>query len=250
MAALEGRNAAVIGGTQGLGRATAKALLDRGARVLVTGRDPARAQAARNDLGERAVLHCADMARTKDTDAVVATVRQSFGALDALFVFAAIAEFELVDQVSEASFDRHFEVNARGAFFAMQKLAPCVRDGGSITMTTVTPATATPGMTVYMASKAAVTAFVRGFAAELLPRRVRVNALAPGFIDTPTLGLGNLSAAQRAELSAMGDAVTPMRRHGSVEEIAKAALFLGFDATFCTGIELAVDGGLSTVDAP
>lgn len=117
-------------------------------------------------------------------------------------------------------------------------------------MTTVTPAPAFPGMSVYLGSKAAVTAFVRALAVELLPRRIRVNAVAPGFIDTPTLGLADLTPSQRAEVAALGDAATPMRRHGSMDEIASAMLYLGFDATFSTGVELAVDGGLSTVSVP
>lgn len=241
---------AVIGGTQGMGLATAVALRDQGARVLVSGRSAEHLQAAAVALGERAIVLRSDISVSADLQHLAATVREAFGALDAVFVFAAIAEFEPVDAVSEASFDRQFTINARGAFFAMQTLAPLVRDGGSITMTTVTPATASPGMSVYMASKAAVTALVRGFAAELLPRRVRVNAIAPGFIDTPTLGIANLSPQQRAAIAEMGDAMTPMRRHGTVDEIARAAMFLGFDAGFCTGIELPVDGGLSTVDAP
>lgn len=247
---LEGRHVAVIGGTQGMGLATAVALRDQGARVLVTGRSAEHRQAAAVALGERAIVLRSDISVGADLQHLAATVREAFGALDAVFVFAALAEFEAVDAVSEASFDRQFTINARGAFFAMQTLAPLVRDGGSITMTTVTPATASPGMSVYMASKAAVTALVRGFASELLPRRVRVNAIAPGFIDTPTLGIANLSPQQRAAIAEMGDAMTPMRRHGTVDEIARAAMFLGFDASFCTGIELAVDGGLSAVDAP
>ncbi len=245
-----GKNVAVIGGTHGMGWATAQALVDQGARVLVTGRNPANVQAARSRLGERALVQQADVASLADMDQLVATVREAFGALDAVFVFAAIAAFEPIDEVTEASFDRHFAINTRGAYFAMKKLAPCVRDGGSITMTTVTPATATPGMSVYMGSKGAVSSFVRSFAAELLARRIRVNAIAPGFIDTPSLGLPDLTPAARAEISALGDAITPMQRHGTMDEIASAALFLGFDATFCTGIELAVDGGLSTVNAP
>lgn len=245
-----GKNVVVVGGTHGMGWATARALLDQGANVLVTGHHAERVQAARASLGERAFVVQSDVASREDTAELAAVASEALGMLDAVFVFAAFAGFESIDEVSEASFDRHFSINARGAFFAMQGLAPCVRDGGSITMTTVTPATATPGMSVYLGSKAAVSAFVRSFAAELLPRRIRVNAVAPGFIDTPTLGLAELTPDQRAEFSAIGDAVTPMQRHGTMEEVARAALFLGFDATFCTGIELAVDGGLSTVDAP
>lgn len=161
-----------------------------------------------------------------------------------------MAEFAPFDHVTEESFDRQFAVNTRGAFFAMQRLAPLIRDGGSITAVTVTPATATPTMSVYMATKAAVRAFGQVLAAELLGRGVRVNCLAPGFIDTPTLGVAGLSPEERRELAEIGDLATPMKRHGTVEEIAAAALFLGFDATFTTGIELPVDGGISTVDAP
>ncbi len=147
----------------------------------------------------------------------------------------------------QTSFDKQFSINTRGVFFAMQRLAPIIRDGGSITVTTVTPATASPSMSVYMGTKAAVLAFARVLAAELLPRRVRVNAIAPGFIDTPTLGIAGLSPQAREEFSRIGDDATPMKRHGTMDEIAGAALSLAFDATFSTGAELPIDGGLPTV---
>jgi NAD(P)-dependent dehydrogenase (short-subunit alcohol dehydrogenase family) len=241
------KHVVVIGGTHGMGHATAQALAGGGARVLVTGQRADSVERARLALHGRAEVLRSDVARIDEIDALAQHVQATLGHIDALFVFAAIAAFEPFDQVSETSYDRHFGINTRGAFFTMQRLARLVRDGGSITMTTVTPAPASPGMAAYLGSKAAVTAFVRALAAELLPRRIRVNAVAPGFIDTPTLGLVDLSPAQRAEVSALGDAVTPMRRHGTMDEVARAALFLGFEATFCTGIELAVDGGLSTV---
>ncbi len=152
--------------------------------------------------------------------------------------------------MSRAEFDRSFAINVRGVFFALQSLLPRLKAGGAIVLTTMTPSTATPTMGVYSATKAALGAYGTVLAAELLPRNIRVNMLAPGFSDTPTLGFAGLSESQRAELHAIGDAVTPMRRHGRMDEIARAALFLAFDATFSTGIELAVDGGLSTVDAP
>jgi NAD(P)-dependent dehydrogenase (short-subunit alcohol dehydrogenase family) len=101
-----------------------------------------------------------------------------------------------------------------------------------------------------MATKGAVRGFARVLAAELLPRRIRVNMVAPGFIDTPTLGVASASPEERAELARVGDEITPMKRHGSAEEVARAALFLAFEATFTTGVELPVDGGLSEVDAP
>jgi NAD(P)-dependent dehydrogenase (short-subunit alcohol dehydrogenase family) len=233
-----------------MGLATAKALLAEGAQVLVTGANPTNVQKAHRELDGRGHTMCSDVSRSEDLKALGRAVSERLGLLDALFIFAAVVEFSPFDEVSEESFDRQFAVNTRGAFFAMQRIAPLIRDGGSITAVTVTPATATPSMSVYMATKGAVRAFSQVLAAELLGRKVRVNCLAPGFIDTPTLGVAGLSPEERRELTEIGDLVTPMKRHGTVEEIAAAALFLGFDATFTTGIELPVDGGIATVDAP
>ncbi len=246
----QGRNAIVIGGTHGMGLGVARALADGGAGVMLTGGNPANVAAAGHALAGRVTAIRSDIADLADLDALAGRAADHFGQIDALFVFAAIAEFAAFDQVTAAGFDRQFAVNARGAFFAMQRIAPLIRAGGSITAVTVTPATATPGMAVYMATKAAVRAFTQVLAAELLDRRIRVNCLAPGFIDTPTLGVAGLSPDERRDLAAMGDAATPMKRHGTIDEVARAALFLGFDATFSTGIELAVDGGISTVDNP
>lgn len=250
MGRLQEKTALVIGGTHGMGLATAKALLAEGAQVLVTGASPSNVEQAHDELDRRGHAICSDVSRREDLDALGRAVSEQFGSLDALFIFAAVAEFSPFDQVSEEGFDRQFAVNTRGAFFAMQRIAPLIGNGGSITAVTVTPATATPSMSVYMATKGAVRAFSRVLAAELLGRNIRVNCLAPGFIDTPTLGVAGLSPEERRELSDTGNLVTPMKRHGTVEEIAAAALFLGFDATFSTGIELPVDGGISTVDNP
>lgn len=249
MSELTGRRAVIVGGTHGMGFATAQLLIERGAEVTVTGRDPARATAARAALGDRATVIRSDVADLAAIDRLAGDLGDG-GPFDALLVFAAIAEFSPFDQVTEDQFDRQFAVNGKGAFFTVQRLAPLLRDGGSITLTTVTPATASPMMAVYLATKAAVRAYAGAMAAELLPRRIRVNTLAPGFVDTPTLGVVGMTAAERQELMAMGDRVTPMRRHGTPDEIARAALFLAFDATFTTGIDLPVDGGLSQIDAP
>lgn len=241
------QRALILGGTHGMGLASAKALLDRGADVTVTGSNPA-------NLDRLAATHTAlrvmklDLAAEQDIDAL--PLQLAGRTFDTVLVFAAVAEFGAIAEVERASFDRQFAVNTRGVFLALQHLVSMVVDGGSIVLTTVTPGTASPGMGVYMATKAAVGAYGRVLAAELLPRRIRVNMLAPGFVDTPTLGVAGLTAEERSALSEAGDAATPMQRHGTVDEIAKAALFLACDATFSTGIELVVDGGLSTVDAP
>lgn len=99
-------------------------------------------------------------------------------------------------------------------------------------------------MTVYGASKAALRSLASGFAAELLPRGIRVNVVSPGFIKTPTMGVAGLSVSERAAFEELGDQITPMKRHGSPEEVAKAVIFLAFDATFTTGAKMSVDGGL------
>lgn len=249
MARLQGKQALVIGGTQGMGLATAEALKAEGAQVLVTGTNAANIEKARQTLGKDNAVR-SDIANGDDRAVLSATLAERFGQIDALFVFAAIAELAPFHEVSEESFDRQFAINVKGSFFALQRLAPLVRDGGAIITVTVTPATATPSMSVYMATKAAVRAFSQVLAAELVGRNVRVNCIAPGFIDTPTLGVAGLGPEERRAFRQVGDQVTPMHRHGTAEEIAAAAIFLAFDATFSTGIELAVDGGLSTVDAP
>lgn len=240
----------VLGGTHGMGLATTRLLVAGGARVLVTGNHEGRAQAAQRELGAAARVersNIADLAQGADMARLIA---EHFETIDALLVFAGVSELEPFEQVTEASFERQLSVNTRGAFFALQRLAPLIVRGGSVTLATVTAAPASPGMSVYLASKAAVRAFAQGIAAELLPRQIRVNTLAPGFIDTPSLGIMGLSDEQRAEVRQVGDRVTPMKRHGTVEEVARAALFLAFDATFTTGAELAVDGGLAQVQVP
>lgn len=245
-----GTSAIVIGGTHGMGLATARALLDRGARVVVTGRDEANAERAQAVLGQQALVLASDIAQVDQVDSLVRTVESQLEAVDAVFVFAGISVPERFDEVTEESYDGQFAVNTRGAFFATQRLMPLVADGGAIVFTTVALGQASPGMSVYAATKAAVRAFAGVLAAELLDRRIRVNVLAPGFIDTPTLGVAGLSREEREALLHLGNSLTPWRRHGSVEEIATAALFLAFDATFTTGTELAVDGGISTITNP
>lgn len=138
-----------------------------------------------------------------------------------------------------------FDVNAKGAFFTTQRLAPLIRAGGSIVFTTVSNDRIFPGLSAYSAAKEAVRAFAKVLAAELLPRDIRVNAVAPGFILTPSMGVAELTEAQREEFIRDGKATTPIGRPGSVDEIAAAALYLAVDATFTTGTELVVDGGFA-----
>ncbi|PSK98780.1 hypothetical protein CLV63_1044 [Murinocardiopsis flavida] len=235
--------AVVTGGTHGMGLAIAAALIDGGAEVIVTGRDGKKIEAAQAELGPRAHVVRSDAASPADIDALAARAELLLGGIDALFVNHGYARLETFDQVTEATYDRHFDINAKGAFFTVQRLAPLVRDGGSIVLTSsIADSGGAPGMIAYAGSKAALWSFTQGFAAELLPRGIRVNAVSPGFIDTPSMGI-DATDAFRADFSRVGDEQTPMRRHGSVDEVARAALFLAFDATFSTAVKLPVDGG-------
>jgi NAD(P)-dependent dehydrogenase (short-subunit alcohol dehydrogenase family) len=246
----EGSRAVIVGGTTGIGLATAEALVAGGATVLVTGRNERNLAAARGRLGSGGVVLASDASSLEAIDELGRQVEAQFGEIDLAFLNAGVASLEPVAEISPRSYDHIFDVNAKGVFLTAQRLAPLVREGGSLVFTTVTDGTATPAMGVYMASKAAVRAFARVLAAELLPRRIRVNTVAPGFIDTPTLGVAGMTAEERAAFHRVGDEVVPMRRHGSPEEVARAVLFLAFDATYTTGAELPVDGGLAQLDRP
>jgi NAD(P)-dependent dehydrogenase (short-subunit alcohol dehydrogenase family) len=211
MSRYAGRKVVITGGTHGMGWALADRLLDGGAEVLVTGRDEGNVEAAREKVGaRRGHVHRSDAASTADIAALAGAVGDRLGALDAVFINAGIALLEPFEQVTPERFDRTFAVNARGAFFATQALAPLVKDGGALVFTTVTGGGGggEPGMSAYLGSKAAVWAFAQTFAAELLPRRIRVNAVAPGFIDTPTMGIADATAEERAALQKLGDEIT------------------------------------------
>jgi NAD(P)-dependent dehydrogenase (short-subunit alcohol dehydrogenase family) len=242
-----GKKAVITGGTHGMGLATARALLEGGAEVLLTGRNERNLDAARRELGDRAAVVRSDVSNMADVRALGDLVRERLGAVDFLHVNAGISELGPFSEVTEETYDRVFSVNTKGAFFTAQRLLPLIRQGGSVVFTTVTDAPASGNLSVYAGSKAAVRAFAQVLAAELVSRGIRVNTVGPGFVDTPTLGVAGLSREERAQMEALGDQVTPMKRHGTMEEIARAVLFLGFEATFTTGTELTVDGGLKHV---
>ncbi|MFC4099727.1 SDR family oxidoreductase [Paenibacillus xanthanilyticus] len=245
MSTYEGKKAVITGGTHGMGMAVAKSLLAGGAEVIVTGRNPKNVEDAREELGAKAHVIQSDASLMADIDALRAYVAERFGQIDFVHINAGIALLEAFTEVTESSYDKTFDVNTKGAFFTVQRLAPFIREGGSIILTSsVADEGGNPGMSVYGASKAALRSFASGFAAELLPRGIRVNVVSPGFITTPTMGVAGFSDSERAAFEKLGDQITPMKRHGSPEEVAKAVLFLAFEATFTTGAKLSVDGGL------
>jgi NAD(P)-dependent dehydrogenase (short-subunit alcohol dehydrogenase family) len=245
------KTALIIGGSHGIGLATAQLLQSQGAKVLVTGRSPEPIRSAQAQLGPAAKVVPCDITSLGSINTLVETASSFFGTgrtIDLLFINAGYAALEPFTDVSEASFRRTFDTNVFGAFFAAQKLAPLVAPGGAIVFTTsVANQMGIPGMSVYAASKAAVHSFVQTLAAELVGMQVRVNAVSPGFVRTPTMGVVGASKEELAEFEGQGVKSTPMGRIAEPEEVAKAVVFLGFEASFTTGEQVIVDGGLATL---
>lgn len=202
---------------------------------------------AEEALGARARVVALDIAQPTEIAAFAVAAGDQLGPLDAVFVNAGVARFELIEEVSVASLDEILQVNLRGAYLVVQQLSPLVRDGGAFVFTTVTGAAAEPGLSAYIAAKAGLRSLLATLSADLMTRRIRFNAVAPGFIGTPTMGDPKASPQEVAEMHARGAELTPMGRVGTPSEVARAAIFLAFDATFTTGVELAVDGGLAAV---
>ncbi|MGW5647807.1 SDR family oxidoreductase [Saccharopolyspora sp. NPDC003752] len=240
------KKAVVTGGTHGMGLAIVRELLALGAEVVLTGRNERNIEEARTALkGEKAHVVRSDAASMADIAALGDFVGEHLGSVDYLFVNHGIAQFAELAEVTEEAWDRHFAVNTKGAFFTVQRLAPLLNEGGAVVFTTVANDVVFPGLSAYSASKEAMRAFAHVLSVELLPKKIRVNSVAPGYIKTSTMGVADLSDEERREFERQGDESTPLRRNGTVEEVAAAALFLAEGATFTTNVELAVDGGFA-----
>ncbi|ATL31080.1 hypothetical protein KY5_6062 [Streptomyces formicae] len=238
-----GKNAVITGGGSGMGFAMAKLLVDGGARVVITGRSQATLDAARERLGENAVAVRGDVASLSDLDALAERVKGELGTVDALFVNAGIAALTPFESTTEEAYDELFAVNVKGAFFTVQKLAPLLNTGAGVVLTTsVANVIGLLDTSVYAAGKAALRSMARSLSRELLPRGIRVNAVSPGPIDTGVLE-STMTAEAAEQFKAERVADNPMRRFGTSDEVATAAAFLAFDATYTTGAEFAVDGG-------
>ncbi|MCO6000233.1 SDR family oxidoreductase [Actinoallomurus rhizosphaericola] len=245
MGRYDGKRVVITGGSSGFGLTTARLLVDDGARVLITGRGQARLDAAREQLGENAVAVQSDAASLPDIAALADRVKAEFGTVDALFVNAGITRTVPFESMTEEVYDELFAINAKGAYFTVQKLAPLLSEGSGVVLTTsVANVKGMPMVSAYAASKAALRSMTRGLARELLPRRIRVNAISPGPIDTGILDR-SLPKEAAEQTKAQMTANNPMLRFGDPGEVAKAVVFLAFDATYTTGAELTVDGGAS-----
>jgi len=240
----------VTGGTSGIGLATAQAFAAAGAFVFVTGRRQETLDAAVKAIGGRVTGVRGDMSNLADIDRLYDAVQQQHAQIDVIFANAGGGSFAPLGAISEEHYQQTFDTNVKGVLFTVQKALPLLRDGASVILTSsVTAITGTAAFSVYSATKAAVRNFARSWILDLKDRRIRVNAVSPGPIETAGLVelAGPEAAAQQGLLDFMAGQV-PLGRVGQPEEIAKAVLFLASDqASFVNGIELFVDGGMAQI---
>jgi NAD(P)-dependent dehydrogenase (short-subunit alcohol dehydrogenase family) len=249
LAKLEGKVAVITGGASGIGLATARRFLAEGAYVFIIDRRQAELDKAVKLIGRNVTDVQGDVSNLADLDRLYGVVKREKGKIDVLFANAGVCGLRVFGEISEEHFDKIFDINVRGLLFSVQKALPLFRDGGSIILNASgTSIKGFPTMAVYAASKAAVRSFARTWTSDLKSRKIRVNALSPGPIDTPILkGLGE-TEEEAEQIKSSSVAQIPMGRIGTSEEIANVALFLASDdSSYITGVELFVDGGLAQV---
>ena len=246
---LEGKVAVITGGNSGIGLATARRFADEGAHVFITGRRQNELDAAVRQIGKQATGVQGDVSNLADLDRLYAMVKREKGRIDVVFANAGGGSLAPLGAISEEQFDTTFSSNVKGLLFTVQKALPLLQDGGSIILNaSITASKGMAAFSVYSATKAAVRSFARCWTVDLKSRKIRVNAISPGPIDTPGYNSLGLSAEQLEQFKASIVTTVPLGRMGSADEIAKAALFLASDdSSYVTGIELFVDGGMAQI---
>jgi NAD(P)-dependent dehydrogenase (short-subunit alcohol dehydrogenase family) len=244
MNTLDKKTAIVTGGNSGIGYATAKLFKAKGAIVIITGRNTAAVNQAALELGVAGYI--SDQGNLQAIDDLAEAVRLNFGKIDIIFLNAGIANFAPFEQSSEAHFDDIININLKGVFFTLQKLLPLLSDGGSVIFnTSINASVGMPNAGVYSASKAAIIGLSRVLATELSVRKIRVNCISPGPVETPVYQKLGLNKEQIAGFSKLLSEKILLKRFGQAEEIAQLAAFLGSDdSSFITGTEMVIDGGL------
>jgi NAD(P)-dependent dehydrogenase (short-subunit alcohol dehydrogenase family) len=249
MGKLEGKVAVVTGGNSGIGLATAKRFATEGAKVVITGRRQTELDKAVAEVGHGAIGVQGDVSKLADLDRLYAVVKEKHGRVDVLFANAGGGSFAALGSITEEHFDKEFGINVKGLLFTVQKALPLFTDGGSIILNaSIVSIKGMPAFSVYSATKAAVRSFARTWTVDLKDRKIRVNALSPGPIDTPGVdGLAGSEEEAQQFKAGMASQV-PLGRVGAPDEIAKAAVFLASDdSSFVTGVELFVDGGMAQI---
>ena len=249
MGKLEGKTALITGGTSGIGLATAKRFVNEGAYVFITGRRAQELAAAVKEIGSNVTGVRGDVSNLGDLDRLFAQIEREKGKLDIVFANAGVARYAPLGGITEELYDSIFDINVKGLLFTVQKALALMPDGGSIILnSSIVGSKGFSSNSVYSATKAAVRSFARTWTTDLKDRRIRVNAVSPGSIDTP--GLTELLASgdtgeQRRKMIASS---VPLGRLGTPDEIAKAVVFLASDdSSYVTGTEMFVDGGMAQV---
>ena len=243
---LEGKIALVTGGNSGIGLATAKQFVNEGAYVFITGRRGPELARAAEEIGRNVTGIQGDVANLDDLDRLVAQIEREKGKLDIVFANAGGAlPLTPLGEITEEHYDSLFNVNVKGLLFTVQKALPLMPDGASIILNaSIVASKGLPEWSVYSATKAAVRSFARTWATDLKARRIRVNAVSPGFTDTAPWH-STEGAEERMKIISSR---VPLGRFGTADEIAKAVVFLACDdSTYITGTELFVDGGFAQV---
>lgn len=249
---LQNKVAVITGGNSGIGYASAQAFLAEGAEhVIITGRNADAVHKAAHELGDRATGLVSDTGSMAAIGALAAQVKSIVGRVDVLFINAGIGKFAPIEQMTEEMFDANMNVNFKGAYFTIQALLPLMSEGGSIVLnTSINAHLGMPTASIYGASKAALISLARNLSAELLPRKIRVNAVSPGPVVTPFHTTEKLGLTDD-QLTQMGQGIlaqVPLGRFGTMEEIAAAIVFFASaDSSFALGAELIVDGGMRTL---
>jgi NAD(P)-dependent dehydrogenase (short-subunit alcohol dehydrogenase family) len=249
MGKLEGKIAVVTGGSSGIGLATAKQFVNEGAYVFITGRRHPELAAAVKEIGRNVTGVQGDVSNLGDLDRLFAQIKREKGKLDIVFANAGVAKLAPLGEITEEHYDSLFNINVRGLLFTVQKALPLLPDGASIILNvSIGGSKGPPAASVACATKAAVRSFARTWTTDLKDRRIRVNAVSPGLIDTPGVNDQVASTAAGQQLLNMVSNGVPLGRRGTPDEIAKAVVFLASDdASYVTGAELFVDGGFAQV---
>jgi NAD(P)-dependent dehydrogenase (short-subunit alcohol dehydrogenase family) len=249
MGRLEGKIALVTGGNSGIGLATAKQFVNEGAYVFITGRREPELARAVKEIGKNVTGVQGDVSNLGDLDRLFAQIKREQGSLDILFANAGVARYAPLGSITEEFYDSIFDINVKGVLFTVQKALPLMPDGASIILNaSIVASKGFSSNSVYSATKAAVRSFARTWTTDLKDRRIRVNAVSPGTIDTP--GLSDLLASSEVgeQRKKMISDTVPLGRFGRPDEIAKAVVFLASDdSSYITGTELFVDGGFAQV---
>ncbi len=246
MQKLKNKVAVITGGGSGIGLATAKRFVAEGAKVAITGRDQKKLDDAIKELGTSAIAIQGDVSKLNDLERIYKEVENQLGKVDTLVVNAGVYIIAPLADFTEEMFEKVSDINFKGAFFSVQKALPVLNDGASIILISSTVnGKGIPSHAAYSATKAAVRSLARSFSAELLDRKIRVNTISPGPIDTPVFStITNTAEEAAATATAMGN-FTPLKRIGAADEIASGAVYLASDeSAFMLGSEILIDGGL------